>query len=138
MLSLNISEIRTDHIDDDNLQHIDCYFSEDDNAEGTTVAVVDLDTGKVIFFDNRYRGNPRVKEAISKVSLARQLPALKKHEREALDAAISAIYFNDNADYLRALFTVCNHLLWENIDFTIDTEAKVNQIFKFLNEDGDS
>jgi len=60
-----ITELRTDYIDDDNLQHIDCWFSENDDEEGKTVAVVDLDTKKVIFFDNRYRADEKVKKAIA-------------------------------------------------------------------------
>ena len=62
-----ISEIRTDYIDDDNLQHIDCWFTDNDNEEGKTIAVVDLDTNKVIFFDNRYRLNQEIKIAINEV-----------------------------------------------------------------------
>jgi len=62
-----IQEIITDHIDDDNLQHVDCYFTEDRNEQGKTVAVVDLDTKKVIFFDNGFRINKKVKEAISEI-----------------------------------------------------------------------
>jgi hypothetical protein len=63
----NIAEIRTDYIDDQNLQHIDCWFTDDDNEEGKTVAVVDLDTKKIIFFDNGYRLNEKVKEAINEI-----------------------------------------------------------------------
>ena len=62
-----ISEIKTDHIDDQNLQHIDCWFSESNDEEGRTIAVVDLDTKKVIFFDNSFRMNEMVKTAIDKV-----------------------------------------------------------------------
>jgi hypothetical protein len=60
-------EIRTDFIDDQNLQHIDCWFTEDDNEEGKTVAVVDLDSKKVIFFDNAYRFDEGVKSAIKDI-----------------------------------------------------------------------
>lgn len=63
----NIAEIRTDYIDDQNLQYIDCWFTDDDNEEGKTVAVVDLDTKKIIFFDNGYRLNEKVKEAINEI-----------------------------------------------------------------------
>ena len=62
-----ISEIITDHIDDENLQHIDAYFDEDADSEGKTIAVVDRDTKKVIFFDNMYRGDKQVKEAIKEI-----------------------------------------------------------------------
>ncbi len=62
-----IREIRTDYIDDENVQHVDIWFSDDDNAEGKTVAVVCLDTLKVFFYDNDYRINTRVKEAIKEI-----------------------------------------------------------------------
>jgi hypothetical protein len=62
-----ISEIITDHIDDENLQYIDAYFDEDADSEGKTIAVVDRDTKKVIFFDNLYRGDEQVKEAIKEI-----------------------------------------------------------------------
>lgn len=62
-----ISEVRNDYIDNDNLCHIDCWFSDDDNQEERTVAVIDLDSGKVIFFDNTLRGDTKVKESIDKV-----------------------------------------------------------------------
>lgn len=56
-----------DHIDDDNYQHVDCYFTEDPNEEGKTVAIVCLDTGKVFFLDNLYRSNKGVQEAIKEI-----------------------------------------------------------------------
>lgn len=62
-----ISEVRIDYIDDENLQHIDCWFTDDDNEEGKTVGVVDLDTNKVIFFDNAYRNDKLVKEIINQI-----------------------------------------------------------------------
>jgi len=62
-----ISEIRTDHIDDQNLQHIDVWLTDDNDEEGKTIAVVDLDTKKVIFFDNGYRMNEEVKIAIKEI-----------------------------------------------------------------------
>lgn len=62
-----IKEVRIDFVDDDNLQHVDCWFTEDDNEEGRTVAVVDLDSDKVIFFDNRFRADEKVKEAIQEI-----------------------------------------------------------------------
>jgi len=67
ILMEKITEVRTDHVDDENLQHIDAWFSEDENAEGKTIAVVDRDTKKVIFFDNRFRLDEKVKEAITEV-----------------------------------------------------------------------
>ena len=62
-----IREIRTDFIDDDNYQHIDAWYSDDENAEGETIALVCLDTQKVIYMDNIHRLNVRVKEAIAEI-----------------------------------------------------------------------
>ena len=62
-----IAELRTDHIDDDNLQHLDAYFTDDDNEEGKTIAVVDRDSGKVICFDHLYRTDKLVEEAIIEI-----------------------------------------------------------------------
>ena len=62
-----IREIKTDHIDDENVQYVDVYFDDDDNSEGKTVAVVCLDTLKTFYYDNDYRVNVRVKEAIKEI-----------------------------------------------------------------------
>jgi len=62
-----IREIRTDHIDDENVQYVDVYFDDDDNSAGKTVAVVCLDTLKTFYYDNDYRVNVRVKEAIKEI-----------------------------------------------------------------------
>ena len=63
-----ISEVRNDFINEDiNVTHIDAWFTEDDGEEGKTIAVVCNDTGKVIFFDNRYRGDEKIIIAIEEV-----------------------------------------------------------------------
>ena len=62
-----ISEVKNDYTDDENLTHIDGFFDNDDDSEGKTIAVVCQDTGKVIFFDNRYRGDKAILEAIKEV-----------------------------------------------------------------------
>ena len=64
---MKISEIRCDYIDDENLQHIDVWETDDENESGKTVAVVDWDTAKVIFFDNSYRMSSEVVEAIRNI-----------------------------------------------------------------------
>lgn len=61
-----ITEIKTDYTCDQNLHHIDVYF--EGTEEGKTVAVVDHDTNKVIFFDNSYRMDEKVKEAIKEIT----------------------------------------------------------------------
>lgn len=62
-----IQELRSDHVDDDNYQHIDAYFDADDNSQGKTIAIVCLDTNKVYFLDNLYRTDKNVQEEIKNV-----------------------------------------------------------------------
>jgi hypothetical protein len=59
--------IRNTFVDDQNLTHIDCWFTDEDDDEGKTIAVVDMDTKKVIFFDNDYRNNSLVLASIKEV-----------------------------------------------------------------------
>ena len=87
-----ITEIRNDFIDDDNLQHIDCWFG--DNEEGKTVAVVDLDTNKVIFFDNGLRGDKEVRNAIEEILKSNIKPEFLQL---AIDNESVSIY-QDNGD----------------------------------------
>lgn len=93
----NILDIRTDYVDDQNLQHIDCWFTEDDNEQGKTVAVVDLDTKKIIFFDNGYRLNEKVKEAINYV-LNMELSKQEIEELKEIHDNIRTVLMNNGAD----------------------------------------
>jgi len=52
-------------------------------------------------------------------------------QKEALNAAVTAIYFNDNSDYLRALYKVVRNLTDINDLFSDDTQ--INDLFKKLN-----
>ena len=61
------SEIRTDHIDDDNFTHIDAWVTDNVNEEGKTIALFCNDTGKTIFFDNSRRFDPQIVEAIKEL-----------------------------------------------------------------------
>ena len=60
-------EIRTDYTDDQNYTHVDYWETEDDNAEGRTIAIVCRDTKKVYFIDNGFRTDYWVKNAIEDV-----------------------------------------------------------------------
>jgi hypothetical protein len=62
-----IVEVKNDYTDDENLTYIDAYFDTDENSEGKTIAVVCLDTGKVIFFDNAYSNDAKILEAIKEI-----------------------------------------------------------------------
>lgn len=83
MIDFGITEIRTGYVDDDNLQHIDCWFSDDENAEGSSVALVCLDTGKVVYFDNKFRSSKRVTKAIDKVKAEMKLKSTMQKVIEA-------------------------------------------------------
>lgn len=60
-----ITEVRTDFIDDDNFNHVDCWT--DDKDQGKTVAIVCRDTKKVFFIDDMYRQDKEVKQAIQEI-----------------------------------------------------------------------
>lgn len=62
-----LSEVITNHIDDQNVLHVDVYETSDENEQGKTIAYVCLDTLKVIFSDNRYRLDETVQNAIKEV-----------------------------------------------------------------------
>jgi len=63
-----LTEVRNEFIDEDqNLNYIDGYITSDDNEEGFTVAVVDRDTKKVIWFRNEYRTDPLALESINEI-----------------------------------------------------------------------
>lgn len=60
-------EARHDYTDEQNFTHIDVWFTDDDEEEGRTAAIVCRDTQKVYFCDNRLRNDPKVLDAISQV-----------------------------------------------------------------------
>lgn len=60
-------EVRNDYTDDQNFTHIDVWFTDNDNEEGMTTAIVCRDTKKVYFVDNMLRNDVKVLEAISEV-----------------------------------------------------------------------
>lgn len=71
-----IEEVRSDYTSEDqNLTHIDVWFKNAD--QGHSVAVVDMDTDKVIYLDSEFIGNKLVQEEIDKV-LWKELTKLKK------------------------------------------------------------
>lgn len=110
-----LTEVRNDYIDDQNLHHIDCWF--DDKEEGRTVAVVDLDTNKVIFFDNRLRGDKEVRIAIEEVLKDNIKPEFLKL---GIDSESVSIY-QDNGD----MFDITTIVYW-HID-EIEEDATVFQ-----------
>lgn len=62
-----INEVSSDYICDQNLQHISVYFTGDPNEQGVTAAIINTDTGKVIYFDNKFKAHIEVAECIAKI-----------------------------------------------------------------------
>ena len=60
------SEIRSDHVDDDNVVHIDAWISEDDNEGGKTIALVKPDK-TIVYLDDRAKTDTYAQEVISEV-----------------------------------------------------------------------
>lgn len=69
METKKVESVDSYYIDDQNLQHIDAYF--EDHDEGVTVAVVDRDNGKIIFFQEVYREDKKVQDAITDIITTR-------------------------------------------------------------------
>lgn len=65
--NISISEVRTGYVDDDNYRYIDVWFDDNPDSEGKTVALVCRDTLKVVYVDNAYRLNDKVRNAIASV-----------------------------------------------------------------------
>lgn len=63
----NITEVRTDHCDDQNIVHVDVYFTDDENEGGLTIGYIDLDSRKIIPHDVLLMNEPIVQEAIAQV-----------------------------------------------------------------------
>jgi putative lipase involved disintegration of autophagic bodies len=53
--------------------------------------------------------------------------------KEALNEAVTAIYFNDNSDYLRALYAVIRKLTGVNDLYS--STGNIDKLFKELNPD---
>tara|TARA_B100000767_G_C19647187_1_gene485098 strand:+ start:231 stop:695 length:465 start_codon:yes stop_codon:yes gene_type:complete len=87
-----IAEIKFDHIDEEeNVQSVDIFFTDDDNEEGTVACEVCLDTGKVFYRDNIYRAYDEVKEAIKEI---RKTIVIKKPKIviTIADGALETVY----------------------------------------------
>ena len=69
---MKIKEIKTHHVDDNNIVHIDAYFDSDPNSSGKTIAIVCLDTLKVFWVDSVYSSNNDVLEKIRNIQLKRK------------------------------------------------------------------
>ena len=104
-----IKELRTDHVCDQNYRHLDAYFDDDDNSEGKTVAMVDLDNDKVIFLDNAYRVNETVKQAIKDILDVKKMKGLLY-----APVYIEEVFFDD--------VLKCNDELWKHFDALRDAD----------------
>lgn len=95
MCFYKITDVDSDYICPDNLLHIDAYFAHTD--QGKTVAVVDLDTMKVIPIRNKLMSEPLVVEAIENV----------KREYSQRDKDLKQIF--SKVKQLNRLFIEKNH-----------------------------
>ena len=61
-------EIRSDFFDDDEgIQYIDAWFTDDDNEEGEVIAKVHMDTGTVDYLDEDAKTDSYAQEIIREV-----------------------------------------------------------------------
>ena len=107
-------EVRNDYTDDNGYTHIDVWLDDDDDddfAEGTTVAVVCQDTGKVFFIDRSYSFDKSVLEAIEEVK-----PKLNNGSRLKEFKTIVAAHKNQ---LILNMFEVCRlvNIVEEEDDF---------------------
>lgn len=84
-----VRSVISDYVDDNNYRHIDCYFSDDENEAGKTVAIICLDTSKVYFIDNMYRGDELVKEEIENIQ--REINGVDSDDIEIKNAILEMI-----------------------------------------------
>lgn len=87
-MATQYTEVRNDYVDDQNVTSIDGYKTCDGDEQGTTIAFVCNDTGKVLFTDNRERMNPQIREAIVEV-LMEIRPTIQIQFLKYLDDSIS-------------------------------------------------
>lgn len=109
----HLSEVDNTFIDEENnTLYIDGFFADNcgDCEEGTSIAVVCLDTGKIIYRDNRFRGNQMVVEAINEALEANKVMLTKKYinileagNREAPNIGTIAVNGNMGVNFRKAV-----------------------------------
>ena len=65
MKKSKFTEVRCDHLNDENFWEVDAWETDNDNEEGKTVAYIDNLTKRVIYVDNDARFDPLVAETIN-------------------------------------------------------------------------
>lgn len=95
----NPTDVRNDYIDDQNFCHIDCYFTDDDNEQGVTVAIVDMDSKKVYFIDNMFRSDKMVMDAIEDAK-NRAMPEEPESTEYSENLEISSVFTSGTKDGL--------------------------------------
>lgn len=71
------------------------------------------------------------KEAKCEIELLLLTSNNSDKENNILNKAVSAIYFNDNSDYLKSLYGIVNYLTDDKID--LDKE-NMNKLYNILNK----
>lgn len=64
-MTKKFSEVRCDHLDLDGFWHVDAWETDDDNEEGSVVAMIDNTTARVAFIDGIARTDELVLETIN-------------------------------------------------------------------------
>lgn len=67
------------------------------------------------------------KQAKDQLAILLGIESSKDESKEALKIAVSAIYFNDNSDYLRALYAIARTLLGYEVH---DPKELFNELHK--------
>lgn len=64
-----IKEIVFDHIDDQGFIHFDAYFTDDENEQGVTLAIMHQDNQAVYYLDPRYSQDTKLVQAIEEAKV---------------------------------------------------------------------
>ena len=84
-----------------------------------------------LIIDNLCRHEISKQEANERLLILFSISGNSDASKKALNAAVSAIYFNDSSDYLQALYTVVRELTSGN-DLLMNSE-NIDKLYKELN-----
>lgn len=137
-----ISEIRYQYVDDQNFLHFDCYFTNDENENGTVLAAMQIDTQAIFYLDGAYVNDPMMVDAIADAKL--QYPKRNLKLFQMLDVEgeslgiISVLNYDDYAEVLlQELFEKHYMLVDENGDLTYDgTDEMFKAIIQEMTDAG--
>ena len=130
-------EIKTDHVDDKGVIHIDGYKDFDENSEGTGIGYIIH--GEVYWRDAEYQFDPLVKTIVSDV-LAEQKPfildnidysKLKDQKQKLIYVADDSDLTQETRDQLQGIVNLIDSLQ----DFAVDVMGKPeSEVFNLSGE----